>query len=151
MDRLSRIEVNINIALVVAQRGTCLRAKVGAVATMDNRVIATGYNGAPKGSPHCTEESCSAEDHCPNSIHAEANLIAYAAKKGVSLEGSTIYVTHSPCRKCGELITQAGIKEIVYLHPYRDSDWNMLIATGIQLTAVHPINLPHIEFLRIAR
>ncbi len=126
MGRLSRIETNLQVAEVVAKRGTCLRAQVGAVATQDNRIVATGYNGAAKGQPHCTSESCTPHDHCPNSVHAEANLIAYAAKKGVALEGATLYVTHSPCRKCSELIIQAGIAEVHYRQKYRDTDWELL-------------------------
>ena len=137
MNRLTRNDVNMNLALVVAQRGTCLRAKVGAVAVLDGRVVATGYNGSPKGQPHCTSDSCTPHNHCPNSIHAEANLIAYSARKGVKLEGSTIYITHSPCRKCSELIIQAGIKEVYYLQPYSGTDWELLLTSGIELTRLH--------------
>jgi len=142
--RISRHEVNLRVAQVVALRGTCLRAKVGAVATIDNRIVATGYNGSLAAQDHCTSETCSPFEHCPNSVHAEANLIAYAAKKGVALEGATIYVTHSPCQKCLELIIQSGIKEVVYLHPYRDTNWDLLNASGLTAAQMFlpPLTLP---------
>ena len=133
MSRLNRISLNLNMAKLVAQRATCLRAKVGAIATQDNRVVATGYNGSLAGENHCTDESCSPFDHCPNSVHAEANLIAYAARKGVKLEGATMYITHSPCRKCSELIIQAGITEIWYIQPYRATDFDLLFRSGIRV------------------
>jgi len=139
MKRISRKHLNLELAAVVAKRGTCLRAKVGAVATQDNRVVATGYNGSVRGQPHCTSESCTPHDHCPNSVHAEANLIAYSAKKGVALEGATLYITHSPCKKCTELIIQAGIKEIYFTEAYRDTDWALLNLAGIPYHITHPI------------
>ena len=129
--RPSRIETNLKVAYTIADRGTCLRAKVGAVATQDNRIVCTGYNGAAKGMDHCTDASCNPDNPCPNSVHAEANLIAYAAKKGVALEGATLYITHSPCRKCSELIIQAGIERIFYEKMYRDTPWGLLTIAGV--------------------
>jgi len=149
MSRLNRDEVNLNVALIVAQRGTCLRAKVGAVATLDNRIISTGYNGAPKGMPHCTSTSCTPDAPCLNSIHAEANLIYYAARKGVALEGAILYVTHSPCRKCSEAIIQSGIKEVVYLNKYRATDWNLLKVSGVKIREVKVDTLTKQETLRL--
>lgn len=135
MKRPSRDLTNLRVARIIGERGTCLRAKVGAVATIDNRIVSTGYNGSAKGMPHCTADSCSSEEHCPNSVHAEANLIAYAAKKGVALEGATLYCTHSPCRKCSELIIQAGFSTIIYNKTYRDTDWALLERANI--TCIH--------------
>lgn len=132
MNRPNRIQTNLRVAYILADRGTCLRAKVGAVATQDNRIVSTGYNGAAKGMDHCTSKTCTPDEPCPNSVHAEANLIAYAAKKGVALEGATLYITHSPCRKCTELIIQAGIKKVYYVKSYRATDWILLKKAGIE-------------------
>lgn len=121
MKRISRDELYIKIALLFAKRSTCKRGQVGAVAVKDNRIIASGYNGSPSGLPHCNNDSCNLEAGCLNTIHAEANLIAFAARAGISLEGSILYCTHAPCKKCAELIVQAGFGQVKYLMPYRDT------------------------------
>jgi len=117
------------IALVASTRSTCLRRHVGAVIVRDRYIVSTGYNGAPQGVEHCSENGClreklaipSGERHemCRGS-HAELNAIAQAAQIGVSTEGSTILCTHEPCSFCTKAILNAGIKEVVYLHPYPD-------------------------------
>lgn len=117
------------IAGVAASRSTCLRRKVGAVIVRDNHIISTGYNGAPKGLPHCGEVGClrarlgipSGERHeiCRGS-HAEMNAIAQAAAVGTSTAGATIYCTHEPCSFCTKAMINAGIKKLVYVHPYPD-------------------------------
>ena len=116
-------------ALVASIRSTCLRRQVGAVIVRDRYLVSTGYNGAPQGTEHCSEIGCmreklaipSGERHemCRGS-HAELNAIAQAAQIGVSTEGSTILCTHEPCSFCTKAILNAGIKEVVYLHPYPD-------------------------------
>jgi len=100
---------------------------------VDNRIASTGYNGASKGEDHCTDETCSSQQSCPNSIHAEANAIAYAAKKGVALEGGIAYITHSPCHTCARLLVQAGIKEIYYETEYRKTDFDLLTRAGLKV------------------
>lgn len=117
------------IAGVAASRSTCLRRRVGAVIVRDNHIISTGYNGAPKGLPHCGEVGClrtilgipSGERHeiCRGS-HAEMNAIAQAAFVGASTAGASIFSTHEPCSFCTKAIINAGIKRVVYLHPYPD-------------------------------
>lgn len=131
--RASREDINMEIAWVVSKRSTCQRAHVGCVITTDNRIVTTGYNGAAKGEEHCTDESCSTKVHCPNSVHAEANAIAYAAKKGVALEGGIAYITHSPCKNCGRLLIQSGIKEIYYSKEYDGTDFDALTRAGIKV------------------
>jgi len=131
--RPTREDINMEMAWVVSKRSTCQRAQVGCVITVDNRIVTTGYNGAAKGEEHCTDESCSTKMHCPNSIHAEANAIAYAAKKGVGLEGGTAYITHSPCLTCSRLLIQAGIKDIYYSKQYSGTDFDLLIRAGIKI------------------
>jgi dCMP deaminase len=136
MSRLDRDSLNMNLAKVVSLRGTCLRAKVGAVVVKDRRVVSTGYNGAPTGGPHCNDETCTPNEPCKNSIHAEANAIAYAAKHGVALRGAVIYVTHSPCQKCSELIIQSGITEVIYAKKYRATPFKMLKDGGVRVAEI---------------
>lgn len=119
--RISRDKLYMEIAELFALRSTCLRGKVGAVAIRDKRIIATGYNGSPEGFDHCTDETCNTDHPCENTIHAEANLIAFAARAGISLEGTTLYCTHSPCKKCAQLIIQSGIRYIIYKNQHRDT------------------------------
>jgi len=103
--------------------------KVGAVIIADKRVLTTGYNGAPKGLPHCEETGClreqmkvpSGERHelC-RGVHAEQNAIIQAAVFGVSVKGSTMYITNYPCSVCAKLMLNAGIAEVVYEGEYKD-------------------------------
>ena len=116
----------IQIAKEVASRSTCPRAAVGAVIVKDNRILATGYNGAPAGKPHCEDTGCNTvNDHCTTAVHAESNAIAQAAKYGIPLEGATIYYWDSKgrysqsleelkshCYPCGLLAESAGIVRI---------------------------------------
>ena len=128
---IDRNVLHLKIASLIALRGKCLRARVGSVITQNNRIIATGYNGAPMGAPDCVN-TCNVENPCSRAIHAEANAIAFAAKEGIKLEGSKLHCTHAPCLKCAELIIQAGIKEVVYMNPYRTDD-------GIHLLTKHNV------------
>jgi len=120
--RISRAALYMAMAQLLAMRGTCTRARVGAVVVKDGRVISTGYVGSPSGTPHCIDVGCEIGPGggCIRTVHAEANAIAFAAKYGIALEGSTMYCTLSSCRKCAELIINSGIKEVVYLNEYRD-------------------------------
>ncbi|MDO9508547.1 MAG: cytidine/deoxycytidylate deaminase family protein [Thermovirgaceae bacterium] len=123
-------EYFMSIAAVVSSRSTCLRRKVGAVVVRDRQIVSTGYNGAPKGTPHCSETGClrekmevpSGERHeiCRGS-HAEVNAIAQAAAMGSSTSGSMIYCTHEPCSFCTKAIINAGIKRIVFVNSYPDT------------------------------
>lgn len=116
--RIERDEVNIQVAHAMALRSTCLRKKVGCVITLEGRIIVTGYNGSASGVPHC--EECNGPG-CDIAVHAEAGAISFAARKGIALEGSTLYVTMSPCKKCADLILNAGIKKVIYDEEYRDT------------------------------
>src|SRR4051812_14091830 len=118
MERPSREEVLLDVALTIARRGTCERAQVGAVIARDGRILATGYNGPPSGLPHC-DEGCSpmdraAENGCSRAVHAEANAIAYAARHGIATDGADLVCSHLPCLKCAELIINAGILRLFY-------------------------------------
>ena len=130
MNRPSWDEYFMQMAELTAKRSTCLRRNVGAIIVKDKHIIATGYNGAPKGLPHCEElGGClrqklgvpSGERHelC-RALHAEQNAIIQAATLGQSIEGATIYVTHQPCIICAKMIINAGISSIVVRSGYPD-------------------------------
>ena len=119
----------MEIAQIVSKRSTCLRRAVGAVLVKDKQILATGYNGTPKGLPHCEEVGCLREQlNVPSGqmhelcrgIHAEQNSVIQAAVNGVSISGSTLYCTHQPCVVCSKILINAGIKRIVYANPYPD-------------------------------
>tara|TARA_B100000959_G_scaffold86502_1_gene91868 strand:- start:1666 stop:2094 length:429 start_codon:yes stop_codon:yes gene_type:complete len=111
----------MNIAKEVATRSTCDRKYVGAVIVREKTILSTGYNGSIKGLPHCDEAGHEMVDgHCVRTTHAEANAIVQAAKNGVEINKSAIYVTASPCYNCFKLIANAGIKTIYYGEFYRE-------------------------------
>lgn len=120
-------EYFMEIAQLVAQRSTCLRRNVGAVLVKEKRILATGYNGAPRGIKHCAEVGCLREGIPSGSrhelcrgIHAEQNAIIQAAYFGFSIRDSVLYSTHQPCFICTKMLINAGIKEIYYLEEYPD-------------------------------
>lgn len=120
----------MQMAELTAQRSTCLRRNVGAVIVKDKHIIATGYNGAPRGVAHCAEKGgClrqqmnipSGQRHelC-RALHAEQNAIIQAATLGQSIEDGSIYITHQPCVICAKMIINAGINRIVVKEGYPD-------------------------------
>ena len=121
MPRISWEEYFMNIAKQVASRSTCDRKHVGAVIARDKTILSTGYNGSIRGMPHCDEVGHLMEnDHCVATIHAEANAVLQAAKNGVMINNSEIYITASPCWTCFKMLANAGIKKIYYGELYRD-------------------------------
>ena len=110
-------EVFINIAKEIGTLSHCTRSKVGAVLVKDGNVISFGYNGTPAGMDNGCEENNFTKDEV---IHAEMNAILKAAKSGNAVDGSTLYLSLSPCQNCCKLIIQSGIKRVVYLESYRD-------------------------------
>jgi dCMP deaminase len=122
-------EYFMSMAYLVSKRSTCIRRKVGAVLVKDMRIISTGYNGAPKGLPHCYETGCLRKElavpegeraELCRGLHAEANCIIQAAVFGVSVKGATLYTTHFPCSICAKMLINAEISEIVYASDYPD-------------------------------
>ena len=127
------------LAKVAATRSTCLSRPTGAVIVLDKQILATGYNGSMPGMPNCSDEGrcfrrhLNVADHEKNdyarNVHAEANAIARAARKGISVHGSTLFVTLFPCYTCLKLLVAAGIKELVYeldyetINKQRDQHW----------------------------
>ncbi len=121
-------------------RATCLRKRVGAVIVQGHDSVMKGYNGSPEGQPHCTQVGCEMENgHCVRTIHAEANALLRAARRGVQTQGATLYVTASPCLHCFKLSLAAGIKRVVYGEFYRDERIEALAAAaGIELVDLTP-------------
>jgi len=113
----------MQIAKIVATRSTCLRKHVGAVIVKDRHILATGYNGSPKWTKHCTEIGCLREElkiehgtryEMCRACHGEENAILQSARYGVSIEGADIYCTHKPCVNCTKMILNSGIKRVFY-------------------------------------
>lgn len=122
-------EYFLEMSKLVAKRSTCLRRSVGAVLVKDKRILATGYNGAPRGLKHCIDIGCirqklkipSGERHelC-RALHAEQNALIQASLYGISLAGSTLYATNQPCVICAKMLINAGIKEVIIADGYPD-------------------------------
>lgn len=155
--RIERDQLFLDVAALFGQRSTCPRAQVGAVAVQDGRIVASGYNGAPAGMPHCTEVGCNVlvewdppkfpeghdpadippppenvKSHCTRAVHAEANVIAWSARTGVALKGSEMYLTHTPCSTCTKLIINSGIKSVHFGNNYgHDGGLKLLYAGGV--------------------
>ena len=129
MARLPWPHYFMNITYLVAERATCSRRKVGAIAVKNKRILATGYNGAPRNMEDCFAIGClrdqlqipSGERHvlC-RGLHAEQNVLVQAAIHGISLEGAEIYCTHQPCLICTKLLINCGITAVYYAQPYPD-------------------------------
>jgi dCMP deaminase len=127
--RPSYDEYFMEMAYVVAKRSTCLRRKVGAILVKEKHILSTGYNGAPKGLKHCSETGCLRQDqNIPSGerhelcrgLHAEQNAIIQAAVFGVSIKGSVLYCTNTPCVVCVKMLINAGVTEIIYAGEYPD-------------------------------
>lgn len=113
----------LEIAALTATRATCDRKHVGAVLVRENRILAGGYNGSIAGLNHCDEEGHDMlGGHCVRTVHAEVNAVADAARRGVALAGSTVYVTALPCWPCFKILAQAGTVRVVYAEAYRAED-----------------------------
>lgn len=120
-ERPSWDEYFMAMAILMASRSPCERLHVGCVLVSSgehsNRVIAAGYNGFLPGSPHVSRVR---DDHEQGTVHAEQNAIADAARRGVGLQGATVYITHFPCINCAKILCAAGIKLIKYLDDYKN-------------------------------
>ena len=147
-NRPSWDEYFMKMANDVATRTTCRRRGVGAVIVKDRRILATGYNGGPTGLRHCAETGClrqqlgvpSGQRHeiC-RGLHAEQNALLQAARYGINIEGSSIYINTQPCVVCAKMLINAGIKEIVYKNPYPDElAMELLEESGITLRVFDP-------------
>ncbi|MBU2913809.1 MULTISPECIES: deoxycytidylate deaminase [Reichenbachiella] len=126
MDKPAFEDIFMELAVNLAKRSHCIKRHVGAVLVKDTRIISIGYNGPPSGTHNCDEEfageGCARDSKgsCSLAIHAEQNAILYAVKNKASVEGSTLYVTLSPCLSCARIIFSMGIKEVIYLKSYAE-------------------------------
>jgi dCMP deaminase len=107
------------IVQVTSKRSPCERLKVGCLIVKDNRIISQGYNGFLPGCPHT---SIVRDDHEQATLHAEQNALCDCAKRGVSCNDATAYITHFPCLICTRLLIASGICEIKYIEDYRNDD-----------------------------
>ena len=152
MSKITRPDIDeyfLKIAAVVAERSTCRRHHVGAVAVRDKHILATGYNGAPRNTSHCLDVGCLREQmgipsgerqELCRAIHAEQNAIIQAAVHGVAIEGATLYTTLQPCILCAKMLINCGVREIHYLEGYPDElSLQMFEEAGVSL---HKETLP---------
>ena len=133
------------IADSVSKRATCNRGKSGCVIVKDRQILVTGFVGSPVGFPHCddvghqmkrlTHEDGQITEHCMRTIHAEQNAICQAARRGISIDGATIYTRMTPCRTCAMLIINCGVKRVACERKYHagEESENMLKEAGIKL------------------
>lgn len=131
----------MEIAFLVAERSTCTRRKVGAIAVLDNRILVTGYNGAPKNLDHCLNIGCIREEKNISSgsqhelcrgVHAEMNLICQAAYFGIRLKGADIYCTTYPCSICSKLLANIEINKFIYSNYYDDPLTEMILSNKLE-------------------
>ena len=142
-------EYFLEIVKTVAKRATCDRGRSGCVIVKDKQILVTGYVGSPTGLPHCDEvghlfkksidENGEISTHCVRTVHAEQNAICQAAKRGIALEGATLYCTMTPCRVCAMMIINCGISRVVCLNKYHSGKESeeMFKTAGITLDFVN--------------
>ncbi len=135
----------LELADAASKRATCNRGRSGCVIVRDKQVLVTGYVGSPTGLPHCddvghlmrkvTDENGETSEHCLRTVHSEQNAICQAAKRGISIEGATIYTRMTPCRTCAMLLINCGIERIVCERKYHQGDESesMLAEAGVEL------------------
>ena len=133
----------MDITRQVARRSTCLRRKVGALLVRDKHILTTGYNGAPRGLPHCEDVGCIRDEESVPSgerhelcrgLHAEMNAMLQAAYHGIRVEGATLYVTTHPCSLCTKMLINVGIRKIIVGNDYPDElSKNLLAQAGVEV------------------
>lgn len=142
-------EYFLEVMHALAKRATCSRGRTACVIVKDNQIVASGYVGSPAGLPHCDEvghlmkkvinDDGTISEHCMRTIHAEQNAICQAAKRGVSIEGATLYCKLAPCRTCAMLLIACGIKRIVAEYRYQRGGEaeEMLLQAGIEIVYIN--------------
>lgn len=126
MERPDFDKIFMELAINIARRSHCVKRHVGAVLTKETRIISIGYNGPPAGTHNCDEEwpeeGCERDSRgsCSLALHAEQNALMYAVKNNTNVDGSTIYLTLTPCLACARMLLSAGIKRVIYLYSYAE-------------------------------
>jgi len=129
-------KVMMSTASLWAKQSKCKRLQVGAVLAKEGRILCIGYNGTISGAPNkCEDENNKTIEEV---VHAEQNLISFAAKEGIAMRGCTIYITHSPCIMCAKLLIQSGVDRVVYGTEYRD-------LTGVEFLRKHNKEVIHYD------
>tara|TARA_B100000902_G_scaffold397478_1_gene461403 strand:+ start:1785 stop:2210 length:426 start_codon:yes stop_codon:yes gene_type:complete len=139
-ERPSWDEYFCKLATLTATRSSCDRLHVGCILVLDNRIIAQGYNGYLPGAQHTP---LMREGHNVGTIHAEQNAVLDCAKRGVSCNGTTAYITHYPCFNCIKILATAGIKEIKYIEDYNNDPMVIDIADFAKIKIVHKPMIIH--------
>ena len=139
----------MEVARTIAKRATCDRGRSGCVIARDNRILVTGYVGSPAGLPHCDDvghlmrkvirTDGTVSQHCVRTVHAEQNAICQAAKRGISIDGGTVYCKMTPCRTCAMLIINCGIKRVICEKHYHDE------ADSLEMFSAAGIAIEHLE------
>ncbi len=149
MTRPSWDEYFIEVMHALANRATCDRGKTACVIVKDNQILTSGYVGAPSGLPHCddvghliktvTDENGHSSQHCMRTLHAEQNAICQAAKRGISIDGATLYCKMSPCRTCAMLLIACGIKKVIAEYKYKQTSETeeMFLQAGVEIVYIH--------------
>lgn len=142
-------EYFMEVCRAIAKRATCDRGRSGCVIARDNQILVTGYVGSPMGLPHCDEvghqfkkmqhEDGTVTQHCVRTVHAEQNAICQAARRGISIDGATLYCRMTPCRTCAMLIINCGITRVVAEKRYHDS------ADTVAMFAQAGVTLEHVN------
>ena len=126
MERPDFDKIFMELAINIARRSHCVKRHVGAVLTKETRIISIGYNGPPAGTHNCDEEwpetGCERDSRgsCSLALHAEQNALMYAFRNSANVDGSTIYLTLTPCLACARMLLSAGIKKVIYLKSYAE-------------------------------
>jgi dCMP deaminase len=143
-------DIYMDLAINLAAKSHCVKVKVGAVLAKDTRIISLGYNGPPAGTHNCDEvwpeNGCSRDRKggCSLAIHAEENAILYAAKNNAQVDGSTLYVTLSPCLACARIIFTMGIRKVVYLKSYAEYK-GIAIDEGVEFLQNFNVTIEHYQ------
>ncbi len=148
-------EYFLDVMHALAKRATCDRGRTACVIVKENQIVVSGYVGSPAGLPHCDEvghlmkkvvdEDGTIREHCMRTIHAEQNAICQAAKRGVSVDGATIYCKSAPCRTCAMLLIACGIKRVVAEYKYHAGGEaeEMLKTAGVKVEYIHDETLDY--------
>jgi dCMP deaminase len=131
-ERIDWDDYFISIAFLISSRSSCHRLHVGCVIVKNTRIISVGYNGFLPGAPH---NSRVIDGHEQSTVHSEQNCISDCAKRGISVEGATAYITHYPCVNCTKILAASGIKCIKYYYDYKNNDISrdLMSEAGIKL------------------